>query len=49
MNRQKTKVEKLVRSKLYDLIYYETLKEKPATAITSAQLARLAAGWRKGE
>lgn len=35
--------QKLVRSKIYDLIYYESLKEK-SPAITSAQLAHIAKG-----
>lgn len=38
---EKSKTTKLVRSKIYDLIYFESLKDKP---VTSAQLAKIAKG-----
>ncbi len=43
MKKEKTKIEKTVRSKIYDLIYYESLN-KEKTPVTSAQLARIAKG-----
>lgn len=37
---------KLTRSKLYDLIYFETLKDKPVTSAQLAKIAKLGGGAR---
>lgn len=38
---EKAKTTKLTRSKIYDLIYFESLKDKP---VTDAQLAKIVKG-----
>lgn len=45
MAKTKTRSERSMRSKIYDLIYYESLKsKKEEPTITSAQLAKLSRG-----
>ncbi len=44
MAKLKTKAERSTRSKIYDMIYYESLKEKDSAAVTAAQLAKISGG-----